>query len=250
MLHERQGRVTGVVQGDPPKPGPGQRPGPIGARRTFVPSNALNRPFGHVVRMPWSLASGGWQTGCMQPFLAVLVGGLLTIAGGLAAVLATSRTVKGQWRNDTQLKVSTEVLNALQKLVSRINDLAYLADKQGDDAENAWSALAASVMEWHNVRHAALLVSSPRIVALLQEIDEQSESLTARARTKQWTLIEFRRERDSLSRLAADFLNAVRTDTGWPSLQLKSLRWIDMRNTDWPVVDAAMRIGNPPPPEP
>jgi len=210
----------------------------------------MNRPFGHVVRMPCSLASGGWHTGSMQAFLAVLVGGLLTIAGGLAAVLATSRSVKSQWRNDTQLKVSTEVLNALQKVVSRINDLAYLPDKEGDNANNAWSALVASVMEWHNVRHAALLVGSPRIVALLQEIDEQSESLTGRARTKQWTLMEFRRERDSISRLAADFLDAVRAETGWPPLHLKSLTWIDMRNTDWPAVDAARRIGNPPPPEP
>lgn len=158
--------------------------------------------------------------------------------------------MKSQWRNDTQLKVSTEVLNALQKVVSRINDLAYLPDKEGDDANNAWSALVASVVEWHNVRHAALLVGSPRIVDLLQEIDEQSESLTGRARTKQWTLIEFRRERDSLSRLAADFLDAVRAETGWPPLHLKSLTWIDMRNTDWPAVDAARRIGNPPPPEP
>jgi hypothetical protein len=185
----------------------------------------------------------------MQAFLAVLAGGLLTIAGGLAAVLATSRSVKSQWRNDTQLKVSTEVLNALQKMVSRINDLAFLPDKEGDDAKKAWSVLVASVMEWHNVRHAALLVGSPRIVALLQEIDEQSESLTDRAKTKQWTLMEFRRERDTLSRLAADFLDAVRAETGWPPLQLKSLVWIDMRNTDWLVVDAARRTGNAPPPE-
>jgi hypothetical protein len=104
-------------------------------------------------------------------------------------------------------------------------------------------------MEWHNVRHAALLVGSPRIVALLQEIDEQSESLTNRARAKQWTLVEFRRERDSISRLAADFLDAVRAETGWPPFQLKALRWIDMRNEDWLVVDTARRTGNRPPPE-
>ena len=87
--------------------------------------------------------------------------------------------MRSQWRNDTQLKVSTEVLNALQKVVSRINDLAYLPDKEGDDANNAWSALVASVIEWHNARHAALLVSSPKIAALLQALDEQSDSLTA-----------------------------------------------------------------------
>jgi hypothetical protein len=42
---------------------------------------------------------------------------------------------------------------------------------------------------------------------------------------KQWTLEEFRKERDSLGRLAANYLDAVRTGAGWPPLQLKSL-WI------------------------
>jgi len=46
----------------------------------------------------------------MQAFLAALVGGFRTIAGGLAAVLVTGRSTRSQWRNDTQLKVGTEVL--------------------------------------------------------------------------------------------------------------------------------------------
>jgi hypothetical protein len=168
----------------------------------------------------------------MQAFLAALVGGFLTIAGGLAAVLATSRSVRSQWRNDTQLKVSTEVLGALQNVVSRINDLAFLADKEGGDAEDAWSAHVASVMEWHNARYAALLVSSPRVVALLQDIGEQAESLTGRAMAKQWTLMEFREERDSLGRLTANYLDAARAEMGWSPLQLEKLRWLDMRNVD------------------
>ena len=159
----------------------------------------------------------------MQAFLAALVGGLLTIAGGLAAVLATSRGVRSQWRNDTQLRVSTEVLSALQKMVSRINDLAFLAEKEGDDVKNAWSAHVASAMEWNNARHAALLVSSPKVVTLLQDIDEEVDSLTGRAVTKEWTLVEFRKERDSLGRLAAGYLDAARAETGWPPLRLKSL---------------------------
>jgi hypothetical protein len=166
----------------------------------------------------------------MQAFLAALVGGLLAIAGGLAAVLATSRGVRSQWRKDTQLKVSTDVLSALQKMVSRINDLAFLADKESGDAERVWSAHVASATEWNNARHAALLVSSPKVAALLQTLDEQVDSLTSRAVAKQWTLIEFRKERDTLGRLAANYLDAARTETGWPPLQLKSL-WI------WDVAD-------------
>lgn len=159
----------------------------------------------------------------MQAFLAALVGGLLTIAGGLAAVLATSRGVRSQWRKDTQLKISTELLAALQKRVSRINDLAYLAEKKGDEFDKDWAAEVASATEWNNARHAALFVSTPEIAALLQDLDEQSDSLLIQAMAKQWTLVEFRQERDSLGRLAANYLDAARAETGWPPLRLKSL---------------------------
>ena len=196
------------------------------------------RRSGKKVRTPWPLASGGWHTCSMQAFLAALVGGLLAIAGGLAAVLATSRGVRSQWRKDTQLKVSTEVLSALQKMVSRINDLAFLADKESGDAENVWSAHVASATEWNNARHAALLVSSPKVAALLQALDEQVDSLTTRAVAKQWTLIEFRKERDSLGRLAANYLDTARTETGWPPLQLKSL-WV------WDQAEDAGRAEEP-----
>jgi hypothetical protein len=159
----------------------------------------------------------------MQAFLAALVGGLLAIAGGLAAVFATSRGERSQWRKDTQLKVSTEVLSALQEMVRRINDLAFLADKEGDEADDAWSAHVASATEWNNARHAALLISSPEVAALLYKLDGQLDSLTQRAVTKQWTLVEFRQERGSLGQLAADYLDAARAETGWPPLRLKSL---------------------------
>ena len=159
----------------------------------------------------------------MQAFLAALVGGLLTIAGGLTAVLVTGRGVRSQWRRDTQLKVGTEVLSALQKRVSAINDLAYLADKKGEEGKKAWDVECAAATECNNARHAALLVSPPKGAALLQGIDEQADSLLVRAMAKQWTLEEFRKERDSLGRLAADYVDAVRAAAGWPPLQLKSL---------------------------
>lgn len=159
----------------------------------------------------------------MLALLAALVAGFLGISGTLAAVLATSRGVRSQWRKDTQLKFSTEVLSALQKRVSQINHLAYLADKEGDDFEKAWSAHAASAMEWNKARHAALFVSPPEVVALLQSLDEQVDWLTGRAMAKQWTLIEFRKERDNLGRQAANYLDAVRAETGWQPLRLKSL---------------------------
>lgn len=159
----------------------------------------------------------------MQAFLAALVGGLLTIAGGLAAVLVTGRSMRSQWRKDTQLKVGTEVLSSLQKRVSSINDLAYLADKNSNDGQEAWLIECAAAMEWNNARHAALLVSPPEVAALLQGLDGQSDSLLVRAMAKQWTLEEFRKERYSLGQLAANYLDAVRARAGWSPLQLKSL---------------------------
>lgn len=159
----------------------------------------------------------------MQAFLAALVGGLLTIGGGLAAVLFTGRGVRSQWRRDTQLKVGTEVLSALQKRVSAINDLAYLADKKSDKGKKAWDIECAAATECNNARHAALLVSPPDVAALLQGLDAQADSLLKRAMAKQWTLEEFRKERDYLGRLAANYVDAVRAAAGWPPLQLKSL---------------------------
>lgn len=159
----------------------------------------------------------------MQAFLAALVGGLLTIAGGLAAVLVTGRGVRSQWRSDTELKVGTEVLSALQKRVSSINDLAYLADKNSNDGQDAWQTECAAATEWNNARHAALLVCPPELAALLQSLDGQSDSLLVRAMAKQWTLEEFRKERANLGQLAANYLDAVRAGAGWPPLQLKSL---------------------------
>jgi hypothetical protein len=159
----------------------------------------------------------------MQTFLAALVGGVLTIGGGLAAVLATSRDVRSQWRKDTQLRISTELLGALQNRVSRINGLAYLAEKEGDEFENIWSGHAASAVAWNNARHAALLVSPPEVAALLQDLDNQVDWLTGRAMAKEWTLEQFRKERDKLGRLAAKYLDAARMEAGWPPLRLESL---------------------------
>ena len=68
-----------------------------------------------------------------------------------------------------------------------------------------------------------MLVSPPEVVALLQRLDEQADSLLDRAMAKQWTLEEFRKERDSLGRVAANYLDAVRAATGWPPLKPKSL---------------------------
>lgn len=169
----------------------------------------------------------------MQAFVAALVGGLLTIAGGLAAVLATSRGVRSQWRKDTQLKVGSTVLSALQNRLRRVNELAYLANKDGSEAKRAWNAQVASTTDWNSARHAALLVSSPEVVSLLQDIDEQLDLLLVQAMGKQWTIAAFRKERANVGSLAGKYVDAARTETGSPPLKLHSL-WMWERTEELP----------------
>jgi hypothetical protein len=171
----------------------------------------------------------------MQAFLAALIGGALTIGGGLAAVLVTGRDARNQWRKDTQLKVSTDVLSALQTRVSRINDLAYLADKESDEANTAWSAQVAAATGWNNSRHAALLVSPPEVAATLQKLDQQTDLLLQQALSKEWTLAEFRKQRHSLGRLAATYIDAMRNEAGWAPLRLESL-WMWDQTAEQPNV--------------
>ena len=57
---------------------------------------------------------------------------------------------------------------------------------------------------------------------------------------KQWTLEEFRKECDSLGRLAANYLDTVRAGAGWPPLQMESLwMWDQVEEppnaTAWPL---------------
>jgi hypothetical protein len=80
-----------------------------------------------------------------------------------------------------------------------------------------------AAVDAHDYAQAALLISSPEVAALLYKLDGQLDSLTQRAVTKQWTLVEFRQERGSLGQLGADYLDAARAETGWPPLRLKSL---------------------------
>ena len=63
--------------------------------------------------------------------------------------------------------------------------------------------------------YAALLVSPPRIADLVQALDREADRLIDRAMEKQWSRDDFRKERRALGRLAAEYLNASRAETGW-----------------------------------
>jgi hypothetical protein len=158
----------------------------------------------------------------MSALLATLVGGALAIAGGLVGVFATDRRERSRWRRDAQLRISTELLSSLQELIRQMINLAYIA-KKPPRGSPAYAAYHKATIGWNSSIYAALLVSPPNVVDLVQDLDREVDRLVDRAMEKRWSRAEFREERRALGRLAADYLNASRAETGWSSIPLKSV---------------------------
>jgi hypothetical protein len=158
----------------------------------------------------------------MSALLATLFGGALAIAGGLVGALTTDRRERSRWRRDAQLRVSTELLSSLQEVIRRMIDLAYLAKKPPRGSPE-YAAYHEVTIGWNSSIYAALLVSPPNVVNLVQGLDREVDRLLERALEKQWSRAAFREERRALGRLAANYLNASRAETGWPSIPLESV---------------------------
>lgn len=58
---------------------------------------------------------------------------------------------------------------------------------------------------------------------MVQDLDREVDRLLARALEKPWSWKEFREERRLIGRLAADYLNAVRAETGWSPIPIKTV---------------------------
>lgn len=178
----------------------------------------------------------------MSALLATLVGGALAITGGLVGVLATHRSESSRWRRDSQLRVSTELLNSLQEVIRRMIDLAYLTEKPARGSPRASSAYHEATIRWNSSIYAALLVSPPKLAALVQNLDREVDRLLERALERRWSRIDFREERRVLGRLAADYLNASRAEVGWSPVPIESV-WAWDRAA---LADAATPDGTPP----
>lgn len=138
--------------------------------------------------------------------------------------LATGRGELSQWRRDAQLRASTDLLSALQELVRRMIDLAYAADKPTrTDPEALSTAYREATIRWNSSIYAALLVSPPKLAALVQALDREVDRLVDIAMEKPWSRTDFRHERRALGRLAAQYLNASRAETGWSGSRLDSV---------------------------
>jgi hypothetical protein len=109
----------------------------------------------------------------MSAILTTLLGGLLAISGGLVGIALNDRRERTRWFRDAQLQTSTNLLSALQLLVRRMINVAYLDPS-----------------EWMS-----------RI----------------------WTRTEFRQERASLGRMAAEYLRLARSLAGLPDIELPSI---------------------------
>jgi hypothetical protein len=62
----------------------------------------------------------------MSAILTTLLGGLLAISGGLVGIALNDRRERTRWFRDAQLQASTNLLSALQLLVRRMINVAYL----------------------------------------------------------------------------------------------------------------------------
>src|SRR5579872_1104035 len=160
----------------------------------------------------------------MTTLIAALIGGGLAIAGGLVGVFATDRRERNRWRRDTQLKTSIELLSSLQVVIRRMIHLAYLTEKPLQPTPTpAAAAYHEASVKWNSSIYAALLVSSPEIADMVQDLDREVDRLLELALGKQWSRVEFREERRSLGRLAATYLNASRAEVGWPPIPIDTV---------------------------
>ena len=144
-----------------------------------------------------------------------------------------------------QLQASTSLLSALQLLVRRMINVAYLDPAEWGDHESLdpekrkhKSPLSAAVVAafdeatvgWNNALYAALLIAPPSVAAKIPELDREVDRLMDLAVGRTWTKTEFRQQRVDLGRLAADYLRLARSLAGLPDIELPSIWTWDSSN--------------------
>jgi len=161
----------------------------------------------------------------VETLLAALIGGTLAVAGGLVVAIAGDRGERRRWRRDTQLKVNVELLSALQSLMRRMIDYAYLQEDKRDSEHSSRlvEAYHEATIVWNSAMYAALLVSPQEVTARIPGLDREVDRLLNQAWAKSWSRTDFRRERRQLGRLAAEYINIARTASGFPEIPLNSV---------------------------
>jgi hypothetical protein len=111
---------------------------------------------------------------------APLFGFVGVLAGAILTARLTARREYSQWLRDAKLQASIDMINALQLLIRRMINIAYLGDDSGsyenkDFAERMPKSEHAlkkiedfdnTQIEWNNAQHEALLLSSPEVTLI------------------------------------------------------------------------------------
>ena len=185
------------------------------------------------------------HTVIVSAILTTLIGGLLAISGGLVGIALTDRRERTRWMRDSQLQASINLLSALQLLVRRMINVAYLdpqvwADQESldpgrrRDKDPQSSATVAAFVEatvaWNNALYRALLIAPPSVAAKIPDLDREVDRLVDLAVARSWTRTEFRQERAGLGRMAAEYLRLARSLAGLPDIELPSIWTWDSGN--------------------
>jgi hypothetical protein len=187
----------------------------------------------------------------MNALLTTLLGGLLAITGGLVGIALNGRRERTRWLRDSQLQANTNLLSALQLLVRRMTNVAYLDPSvwkdpksfelaKWDDRDPSFGVVSAYIeatVGWNNAMYAALLVAPPSVAAKIPPLDQEVDRLCDLAVVRTWTRAEFRRERAELGRMAAEYLRTTRSLAGLADIALPSIWTWDPGNSGQHSVD-------------
>lgn len=165
----------------------------------------------------------------MDAILTTLLGGSLAIAGGLVGIALGDRRERSRWLRDSQWQASTNLLGALQLLIRRMINVAYLDPRDSTDpASPVVEAFHEATVQWNNAIYGALLIAPPAVAAEIPKLDREVDRLLDLAVARRWTRAEFRHERVLLGRRAAEYLKVARRLAALPDIALSSIwTWDD-----------------------
>jgi len=195
----------------------------------------------------------------VNALLTTLLGGLLAIAGGLVGIALNGRRERTRWLRDSQLQANINLLTALQLLIRRMTNVAYLDPSvwknpktfematldDRDPSVAMVSAYVEATVSWNNAIYAALLVAPPSVAAKVPPLDQEVDRLCDLAVARTWTRAEFRRERAELGRMAAEYLRTARNLAGLTDIALPSI-WTWDAGNDGELPAAMQDLGSGP----
>jgi hypothetical protein len=186
-----------------------------------------------------------WHGVVMLAILASSASGVLgAILGVVVTWVLTGRSERRQWKRDTQLQASVDLVNALQLLIRRMINMAYLGEESGsyesrdfkdrrpknEHAVEAISRIDDAQIEWNNAQHKVMVFNPPEVVALIPALDREADRLLNQAHARAWTRSEYREERRTIGRMAADYLKTARRVAGESEIELASIYTWDPMN--------------------